>query len=103
MVYTFSHFQRFFIPSLFGVFIAAILHGGDDWKHGGYNLEYRHPDRSATGQGAFQLIAIPLSIGIGALAGVIVGFIYRVVNSFEYKDQYNDKTVLQEVPKMKTL
>lgn len=101
VVHTFPHIQRFFIPSIFAVLLGAILHGVGEYQNGGYSLDYKHPDRSVSGQGGFQLIALPLTIGIGALAAAIVGFIFRAVNSFEYRDQYNDKRGLESIPKMK--
>ena len=62
------------------------------WGNGGYQI-YKAPGRDATGQGAFQLIGIPLSIGFALVGGAIIGLLIRCINNFEYPDQFNDEAV----------
>ena len=92
VIYTYAHYQRFLTPGIGCCIVSAVLHGTGDWENGNYG-NYRHAERSATGQGAFQLIAIPLSLAIAALGGVIVGVIYKIVNGYEENDQFKDEKV----------
>ena len=92
VLFTYLHLQRFIIPGIFASFFSAILHGIAGWTNGGYT-NYKDVGRDATGQGAFQLIGIPLSIGLAAVGGLLIGFLIRCINNFEYQDQFNDEAV----------
>ena len=92
VLFTYLHLQRFIIPGIFASFFSAILHGIGDWTNGGYT-EYFAAGRTSTGQGAFQLVGIPLSIGIACGGGLIIGGLMRCINNFEYPDQFNDEAI----------
>ena len=89
VLFTYSHYQRFVIPAVGSAMLVAILHGVGEYKNGLYEI-YRPEDRDQTQHGAFQLIGIPLSIGLGAGIGAIIGLFYKLINNYEHADQFSD-------------
>jgi hypothetical protein len=57
--------------------------------------------RDSTTQGGYQIAGWAISIGCGAVAGLIIGLIYRILNdNFHHPvDFFNDAT-LYEYPKI---
>ena len=92
VIYTYSHPQRFLLPGIVSCILSAVLHGVGDWSNGSYG-NYLLDGRSTIGQGAFQLVGLALSAGIGILAGAIIGALYRLINNHETDDQFNDSAV----------
>ena len=58
-----------------------------------YGLNYDSGMRSATGQGGFQLLGLLLSAVFGSAAGAIIGGLYRVINTHDYNEQFDDNNV----------
>lgn len=76
-------------PGIGGAILSAILHGVSEYTNGKYD-NYIPQDRYPTGHGAFQIVGIPLSIAFGIVAGAAIGALYRLINSYQYNDQYRD-------------
>ena len=92
VLYTYSHLQRFVIPGIFSCVLSAIMHGVGEWTNGGYG-DYIAEGRSATGQGAFQLLGLVISAVIGVGGGLIIGLLIRLVNKHRFEEQFNDSAV----------
>lgn len=81
---------RYLIPGLIAGILVAVLHavGGSD--NGNYLDNYYTADDSASGdarsyigQGAFMILGIVVTLAIAALAGVIIGILYMIINKYE--------------------
>lgn len=48
---------------------------------------------STTSQGGYQILAWLLSIGLGALAGALIGLIYHLINTQDAASMFNDKAL----------
>jgi hypothetical protein len=93
VLFTYSTVQRFLLPGVFAGLLAAILHGVGEYFNGDFGSDYSHDGRSNVGQGAFQLLGIVLPAAFGVVAGIIVGFLMRIINNFDYFDQFNYQAV----------
>lgn len=94
---------RYLVPGLVAAILVAVLQATGTNKNGFYDNNYfvdqsPREDRDYIGQGAFQILAIVITGGIAALAGLIIGVLYRVINKNEEDDQYNDLTILEDAP-----
>jgi hypothetical protein len=82
-------------PSLAAAILSAVLQGiGQsstsatltNYTNGTANstvityTQYTAPGRNQTIQGGYQMAGWAISIGCGALAGLIIGLIYRILN-----------------------
>lgn len=75
------------IPGLFSGIISAILAAVNDSANGDY-MSNIHPGRTAIGQGAEQLLGIVITVGLAALAGIIVGVMIKLVNKSTHREEY---------------
>ena len=87
-----GHLDNYVLPGFLSGVLSAILHAIGQGTFGNF-VRYIHPDRAYVGQGAFQLIGILLSIGIGLFAGVLLGLLFMCLNSFTRFDYFNDALV----------
>ena len=104
---------QFLLPSLFAAIFAAIAQGvnkssatftttqlSGTFVSGTINYDgVKEMNRKAEQQGAFQILAWLLSVGIGAVAGVFIGLFYRMVNGFNHKSQFFNDGVIYDNPK----
>ena len=83
---------HFLLPSLFAAIFSAIMqavaqtpasYSGSTSSGTTTVLSYNslvQSGRSSTKQGGYQIVGWLLSIGIGAVAGVIIGLLYKCIN-----------------------
>ena len=84
--------DNYILPGFLSGVLSAILHAIGQGTFGNF-VRYIHPNRSYVGQGAFQLIGILLSIGIGTFAGLILGLLFMCLNNFLKNDYFNDALI----------
>jgi hypothetical protein len=71
----------FLIPSLIGAIYSSIISAIDTQSPGGNGRSMLIlNDRSINGQGALQLAGAGIAIGVGAVAGIVVGLLYKCTN-----------------------
>lgn len=71
----------FLIPGLIGSIYSSIISAIDTQSPGGNGLSMLIlNDRTFNGQGALQLAGAGIAIGCGAIAGIIVGLLYKATN-----------------------
>lgn len=58
------------------------------------------PGRSYSQQGGYQIVGWLLSVGIGSVAGLIIGFIYRCINDQEEGKHFFNDAFLIDYPKV---
>ena len=95
IIFSQVHLKRFLLSGMVAAILAAILQGTGTHTNGDYTDNYfvnqtNREDRSYVGQGAFQILAIAVTGAIAALAGLIIGICYKIINKNEEIDQYND-------------
>lgn len=90
-----GHLDRFIIPGFLSGVLSAILHAIGQGTFGNFQRKI-HPDRSYIGQGAFQLIGILLSIGIGLFAGLILFLVGMCINKMSRDDHFNDALIYED-------
>ena len=86
---------HFLLPSLFAAAFSAIMqaigktaasYSGSTTSGSTTVLTYNsmvQPGRTSSQQAGYQIIGWLISIGIGAVAGVIIGFLYKCTNDQE--------------------
>lgn len=89
-----GHLDNYVLPGFLSGVLSAILHAIGQGTFGNF-VRYIHPDRSYIGQGAFQLIGILLSIGIGLFAGVLLGILFMCLGNFTRADYFNDALIYE--------
>ena len=92
VIFSLAHLDHYVLPGFLAGCLGAILHAVGEGTFGNFTREIGH-QRSYVGQGAFQLIGIALSIGIGLLAGVILGLISMCLNRNNMDEQFNDNAI----------
>ena len=102
VVASLSTVNRFLIPGLLSGIIAAVLHGVGQTKITSADGIVYYAEvidvslsRSYVGQGAFQLIGICLSIGIGLFGALIIGLIIRLLRFSYREEQFDDHVLFQ--------
>lgn len=80
VLFSLSLVQHILIPSMLGGFLSAILAAIDNSSHNGSVLATSLSGRDPSSNGAMQLLGMALSLGIGSLAGIIIGIFYRCFN-----------------------
>ena len=90
-----GHTDNYILPGFLSGVLSAILHAIGQGTFGNFVREI-HPDRTYVGQGAYQLIGILLSIGIGLFAGVVLGFLFICINNFRREDYFNDGMIYDD-------
>lgn len=92
---------HFLLPSLFAAIFSAVLQGigqtAASYTVGANTSAYgalKQSGRSETVQGGYQMAGWCISVGIGAVGGLVIGLIYKLVNSnFQNsEDFFNDGT-----------
>lgn len=111
---------HFLLPSLFAAIFSAILQGvGQSSSSYTYNTfvtsgssttfsnktvtttDFVGSGRNTTLQGGYQMAGWGISIGCGIVAGIIIGFVYRLLNdSFEEQIHFFNDTILYDFPKV---
>lgn len=109
---------NFLLPSLFAAIFSAVLQGVGQSATSASITNFNSTansfnatatsygallavTRSETHQGGFQMAGWAISIGCGAVAGGIIGLIYRLLNdSFEETNQFFSDATLYEYPKV---
>jgi hypothetical protein len=107
---------HFLLPSLFAAIFSAVLQGVGQsvtsasistYNNGTitngtvtYNA-LTNSSRDATTQGGFQMAGWGISIGFGAIAGLIIGLIYRCLNgNFSEQAHFFNDATLYDYPKV---
>jgi hypothetical protein len=103
---------QFLLPSFFAAIFSAISQGV-----GNTPITYTPTDitgtsisavsypslvqggRSYTVQGGYQIVGWLLSIGIGSVAGLIIGLVYKLLNDHEDPKHFFNDAVLYDYPK----
>lgn len=106
---------HFLLPSLFAAICSAVLQGVGQTPTvfnttsvtgTAVNLSYpalKLSSRTETIQGAYQMAGWAISIGIGAVAGLIIGLIFRCTNgNFERIDSFFNDSTLYTYPKIRS-
>lgn len=76
---------------MMGGFLSAIVFGiGQGNWNGNISPVLIVPARTNLSQGAFQLLGMAFSLGIGLLAGLFIGIFYKIFNRHDAKDQFED-------------
>ena len=97
----------FIIPSFFAAIFAAIAQAVDHTAvtytnpNGGVvhtHSSYIQAGRSRQSQGGYQFLAWLFAAGFGAVAGVIIGFLYSIVNDHHHESQFFNDAVLFNYP-----
>lgn len=111
---------NFLLPSLFAAVFSAILQGVGEsassltystFTTSGSNTTFSNSTvttgdfvgsgRTTTVQGGYQMAGWGISIGCGLVAGIIIGFVYRLLNdSFEEQIHFFNDTLLYDFPKV---
>lgn len=88
--YTLSIVKSFFIPGIIAGFISSITAaiGHSSFDGSAQNMP---TNRSINQQGGYQLAGLALSIGIGALAGIVVGLFYCCNKFTKNNHVFNDE------------
>lgn len=90
--YSLSIFKSFLIPGIIAGFISSITAAIGHTSFQGSAMN-KPTDRSINQQGGYQLAGLALSIGIGGLAGVVVGIFYCcnrfTKNNHVFNDEYH--------------
>lgn len=98
---------HFLIPSFFACIFSAILSSfgqsavtlsfnatnpstGNTTQATFTTAENIQPGRSDYQQGGFQIIGWLISVGIGSIGGIIIGLLYKCLNSHEINSDIND-------------
>lgn len=104
---------HFLLPSFFAAILVAIAQGVSK-TYATYNptnnigltlgvVEYTpmvQSGRSVGMQGGFQIIGWLLSVGLGALGGLLIGVLYRAVNEFTDPLEFFNDAVLYNYPRV---
>ena len=78
--FSLSLIQHILVPSILGGFLSAVVYGlGEHTFNGSTSLEIG-ANRPNGSQGAIQLLGMAFSMGIGLLAGFIIGLFYCCFN-----------------------
>lgn len=104
--FSYLHITRFLVPGLVAAILVAVLHAVGDSNNGLYLDNYYTADdsssgvdgRSHVGQGAFMILGAIVTMAIAALAGVIIGILYLIVNRYDEPEQFNDNVVYSNIP-----
>lgn len=111
---------HFLLPSLFAAVFSAILQGVGEsassinyrtFTTTGSNTTFSNSTvttadfvgngRTTTVQGGYQMAGWGISIGCGLVAGIIIGFVYRLLNdSFEEQIHFFNDTLHYDFPKV---
>jgi len=82
------------IPGMLGGFLSAILAAINSSLYtytSSSNAELTtQTGRTESSNGAWQLLGMALSLGIGALAGLFIGIFYKCFNRNDADDQFDD-------------
>ncbi len=97
-----SHIDNYVLPGFLSGVLSAILHAIGQGTFGNY-VRHIADSRSYIGQGAFQLIGILLSIGIGLFAGILLGLMFLCMNKFNRDDVFNDAAIYHGDRKLEKL
>lgn len=102
---------QFLIPSFFAAIFTAIAQGiansaksydalgSAGTVSGTINyVNVTQSGRSAEVQGGYQILAWLFSVGMGAVAGVIIGFLYKCLNDLSHPTQLFNDGVLYNYP-----
>ena len=98
---------QFLLPSFFAAIFVAVAQGVGNSAAtftttglvGTINyLDVRQSGRSPEAQGGYQILAWLLSIGIGTVAGLILGVIYRLVNGHSHRSHFFNDSILYNYP-----
>jgi len=99
---------QFLMPSFFAAIFVAVAQGvgnsATSFTTTGTNVgtinyaDVRQSGRSSEIQGGYQMLAWLLSIGMGAVAGLIIGVIYRLVNEHSHRSHFFNDGVLYNYP-----
>lgn len=89
VLYSLSIVKSFFIPGVIAAFISSITAaiGHSSFEGSAKNMP---TNRSCNQQGGYQLAGLALSIGIGGLAGIVVGIFYCCNKFTKNNHVFND-------------
>lgn len=103
---------HFLLPSLFAAVFSAIMQavGNTAASYSGNTilgtttvLTYKNlvqPGRTSSQQAGYQIVGWLLSVGIGAVAGAIIGLIYKCINDQDESKQFFNDAILYDYPKV---
>jgi hypothetical protein len=105
---------HFWLPALFAAIFSAILQGVGQTpiqfntftiSGAAFTKSYpalKLPSRTETIQGGYQMAGWAISVGIGAVAGLIIGLIFRCTNgNFDSVENFFNDSTLYTYPKLR--